>query len=233
MRMRRKPYARPELAVCLFNVDEPAQFKGMWKQQFKNSDNPLQMELGIGKGGFLSQLAHEHKDVNYIGIDIKSEMLVVAKRKIEAIYVDEPIDNVKIMSLDIERLFTAFSHEDRISRIYINFCNPWYKTGDKKHRLTYPRQLKMYAQLMTADAQLRFKTDDDGLYVDSLRYFKDEGWRIIFESDDFAQKPMPDNIPTEHELMFMREGKKIKGLIALPPESGVSCETIEDEPSKE
>ena len=82
---------------------------------------------------------------------------------------------------------------------------------------------------MTSEAQLRFKTDDDGLYRDSCKYFEEEGWRVIFSSEDFAVKPMPDNIITEHEAMFMREGKSIKGLIALPPQSNVSCETMGDE----
>ena len=229
MRMRRKPYARPELAACAFNVGDPAQFKGCWREQFARPDAPLHIELGIGKGGFLAQTAHENRNINYLGIDIKSEVLVVAKRKIEAAYGDEPIDNVKIMSWDIERLFNAFAPEDAIERIYINFCNPWYKTGDKKHRLTFPRQLRTYASLMTSEAQLRFKTDDDGLYRDSCKYFEEEGWRVIFSSEDFAVKPMPDNIITEHEAMFMREGKSIKGLIALPPQSNVSCETMGDE----
>ena len=217
MRMRRKPYARPELAACPFNVNEPLELKNRWKALFKRPDAPLYMELGMGKGGHLSKLAHKERGINFLGIDIKSEVIVVAKRNIEEIYGDEPIDNVLIMSLDIERLLNAFGEEDMVDRVYINFCNPWPKDRHKKHRLTHSKQLKLYRQIMKPDAELRFKTDDDELYADTLEYFAEEGWRVIFNSSDFAAIPMPDNIITEHEKMFMDMGKKIKGIIALPP----------------
>lgn len=218
MRMRRKPYAREELKACPFDIDEPLAYKGIWRTAFQNPENPLYVELGMGKGGFISKLAHQHKDINFLGIDIKSEVIVVAKRNIESVYGQDAIDNIKIMSWDIERLFMMMSEEDNIDRIYINFCNPWPKHGDKKHRLTYPRQLKMYAKFLKPGAQLRFKTDDDGLYKDTERYLIEEGWKIIFNSRDFERTPMPENIVTEHEKMYMEEGKKIKGMIALPPE---------------
>lgn len=217
MRMRRKPYAREELKKCPFDIDDPAVYKGKWRTIFKNPQNPLYVELGMGKGGFISKLAHENRDINFLGIDIKSEVIVVAKRNIESAYGEDEIDNIKILSFDIERLFLMMSEEDKIDRIYINFCNPWPKPGHKKHRLTYPRQLKMYEQFLSPCSQLRFKTDDDGLYTDTLQYFLDEGWEIIFNSPDFEKNPMPENILTEHEKMYMREGKKIKGIIAIPP----------------
>lgn len=217
MRMRRKPYARPELAACPFNVNEPEKLKGKWKSAFKRDKLPLYIELGMGKGGHLAKLAHDNRDINFLGIDIKSEVIVVAKRNIEAVYGEEPIDNVLIMSLDIERMLNAFGDEDRAGRIYINFCNPWPKDRHKKHRLTHTKQLKIYEKIMQKGAELRFKTDDDELYEDTLGYLKEEGWSIVFSSNDFSHTPMPENIITEHEKMFMDMGKKMKGIIALPP----------------
>ena len=215
MRMRRKPYARPELEACFFNINDPLEMKGRWKELFKDPSRPIYMELGMGKGGHLARLAHKNRDINFVGIDIKSEVIVVAKRNIESIYGEDDIDNVVIMSLDIERIYNAFGDEDKVDRIYINFCNPWPKDRHKKHRLTHPKQLRLYEKIMKEGAQLRFKTDDDELYADTVTYLESEGWEIVFNSPDFEVTPMPDNIITEHERMFMDMGKKIKGIIAV------------------
>ena len=151
MRMRFKPYARPELLACDFHVHEPLTHGGHWHELYARPDQPWHLELGCGKGGFLAQIAPAHPDINYLGIDITDKVLILAKRKVEAAYAARgiPADNVKIASLDIERLGNAFTPEDRVSRIYINFCNPWSKNaGSNKRRLTHPRQLLQYRQLM-------------------------------------------------------------------------------------
>ena len=171
MRMRFKPYARPELLACDFHVHEPLTHGGHWHELYARPDQPWHLELGCGKGGFLAQIAPAHPDINYLGIDITDKVLILAKRKVEAAYAARgiPADNVKIASLDIERLGNAFTSEDRVSRIYINFCNPWSKNaGSNKHRLTHPRQLLQYRQLMDEGAEIWFKTDDDDLFRDSL-----------------------------------------------------------------
>ena len=164
MRMRFKPYARPELLACDFHVHEPLTHGGHWHELYARPDQPWHLELGCGKGGFLAQIAPAHPDINYLGIDITDKVLILAKRKVEAAYAERgiPADNVKIASLDIERLGNAFTPDDRVSRIYINFCNPWSKnTGSNKHRLTHPRQLLQYRSLMDEGAEIWFKTDDD------------------------------------------------------------------------
>ena len=141
------------------------------------------LELGCGKGGFLSQLACAHPENNYLGIDITDKVLILAKRKIEAAYTEagRPIDNVKIMSTDIERIKGVITTEDTVSRIYINFCNPWSKNGSShKHRLTYPRQLINYREFLRDGGEIYFKTDDDDLFRDSLEYVPASGsfsWR--------------------------------------------------------
>ena len=180
MRMRFKPYARPELLACDFHVHEPLTHAGHWHELFARPDQPLHLELGCGKGGFLAQLAPRDRSINYLGIDITDEVLILAKRKVEAAYAQRgiPADNVRIASLDIERMHLVFAPADTVQRIYINFCNPWSKNaGSNKHRLTHPRQLLQYRALMPEGAEIYFKTDDDDLFHDSLGYFPAAGLR--------------------------------------------------------
>ena len=226
MRMRFKPYARPELLACDFHIHEPLTHAGHWHEQFANPDQPLHLELGCGKGGFLSQLAPRHPDINYLGIDITDKVLILAKRKVEAAYLAAglPAGNVRIASLDIERLSGVFSPEDTVQRIYINFCNPWSKNaGSNKHRLTHPRQLLQYRALMPEGAEIYFKTDDDDLFRDSVGYFPAAGFEITWQTCDLHREEPAWNIRTEHEGMFSEQGIPIKALIARKgPDSTVT-----------
>ena len=174
MRMRFKPYAHDELMAADFHVHEPLIWGGKWHSQYARPEQPFVLELGCGKGGFISQLASAHPENNYLGIDITDKVLILAKRKIEAAYAEagRPIDNVKIMSTDIERIKGVITPEDTVSRIYINFCNPWSKNASSnKHRLTYPRQLIQYRDFLKDGGEIYFKTDDDDQFRDSLTYF--------------------------------------------------------------
>lgn len=226
MRMRFKPYARPELLACDFHIHEPLTHAGHWHEQFANPDQPLHLELGCGKGGFLSQLAPRHPDINYLGIDITDKVLILAKRKVKAAYLAAglPTGNVRIASLDIERLSGVFSPEDTVQRIYINFCNPWSKNaGSNKHRLTHPRQLLQYRTLMPEGAEIYFKTDDDDLFRDSVGYFPAAGFEITWQTCDLHREEPAWNIRTEHEGMFSEQGIPIKALIARKgPDSTVT-----------
>ena len=216
MRMRHKPYARPELAAWPYSVDDPAALAGKWSTAFANPALPLRLEFGCGKGGFLARLALRDAHCNFLGVDIKSEVLVVAKRNIERIYAEEgrPLGNVLITSYDIERVNEVVSPADAPDRLYINFCNPWYKTGHAKHRLTHPRQLALYRDFLTDDAEIWFKTDDDPLFNDSLRYFPMAGYEVLWHTRDLHKNEPDWNIRTEHEGMFSAEGIPIKALIA-------------------
>lgn len=215
MRIRCKPWARPELEACPFFIAEPSAQKGHWAALFPKQQ-PLRLELGCGKGGFIAQEAPAHPEYNYIAIDIKNEMLVLAKRKLEAAYEaqHQTPDNVRICIDNIMGLRNCFSLEDRINRIYINFCNPWPKSKHKKRRLTHPRQLMQYRELL--DGDLWFKTDDDDLFEESLVYFQTCGYRIRTLTRDLHQEPQLRYFETEHEKMFEEMGKTIKFLIAEP-----------------
>ena len=212
MRIRRKPWARPELEACPFYVAQPGENRGRWRQQFARPDAPLHLELGCGKGGFISQLAPQHPEINYLAIDIKSEMLGLCKRKAEAAYAaaGRPVDNLYIFAQNIELLPQVLAPEDRVERIYINFCNPWPKAKHQKRRLTHPRQLQNYRALLAPGGEIWFKTDDDLLFADTMVYFDEGGWRVLYATTDLHAQQLPDNIVTEHEQMFVEMGKTIK-----------------------
>ena len=151
MRIRHKPWAKPELESCSFYVAEPQKQIGHWRELFDKPEKPLYVELGCGKGGFISQAAPAHPEVNFIAMDIKNEMLVLAKRKLEEAFKEKgtvPDGNVRIAIQNIERLELAWDENDRADRIYINFCNPWPKKKHKNRRLTPTRQLMNYKKFL-------------------------------------------------------------------------------------
>lgn len=216
MRIRFKPWARPELEASKFYIDNPEDYKGKWRELFKNN-SPLYLELGCGKGGFISQIAVYNPDINFIAIDLVDAMLGLAKRKIEEQYrlANRDIDNVYLTRYDIERINNILSKEDGIERIYINFCNPWPRGKHKKKRLTHTRQLEKYKEFLADGAKIYFKTDDDELFNESIGYFEACGFKIEKCTYDLEKDiNFWENIETEHEKMFKEEGIKIKALIA-------------------
>jgi len=216
MRIRFKAWARPELEASSFYVLEPETVKGKWREQFKESNKPLHLELGCGKGGFISKISVSHPEINYIAIDLVDAMLGLAKRKIEEEYknANKDTDNVLITRFDIERILLILDKKDAIDRIYINFCNPWPKGKHRKKRLTHTRQLEKYKEFLRPNGEIFFKTDDDDLFEASLTYFEETGFEIIKKTYDLHSEDFYENVKTEHEEMFSREGIKIKALIA-------------------
>lgn len=215
MRIRRKPWARPELAACPFCIDDPENHIGHWHELFPKRQ-PLHLELGCGKGGFMAQKAVQNPQINFLAVDIKSDILGLTKRNIEKAYeqAGKEVDNVRIFAYDIERILQVLDRNDEVERIYINFCNPWPKKKHKKKRLTYPRQLFFYQEFLKDGGEIWFKTDDDELFEESLDYFAMCGFTQEFITYDLAASGFAENIVTEHERMFMDQGIKIKFLIA-------------------
>lgn len=217
MRIRYKKWARPELEASKFYIDNPEQWKGKWKEFFEISNNPIHLELGCGKGQFISNLASNNLEINYIAIDLVDAMLGLAKRNIEQIYKEKDIEpnNIVITRFDIERILMILEEKDNIERIYINFCNPWPKGKHRKKRLTHTRQLEKYKEFLSKNGEIYFKTDDDDLFNSSLGYFDETGFNIISKTYDLHNEPIfENNIETEHEKMFSEQGIKIKALIA-------------------
>ena len=217
MRIRYKKWARPELEASPFYVDNPEEERGKWRKLYKNPTLPLYLELGCGKGYFIANLASEHKDVNYIAIDLVDAMLGLAKRNVEQIYKEknQETDNIFLTRFDIERINLILSDEDKIDRVYINFCNPWPRGKHHKKRLTHTRQLEKYKEFLTKGGEIYFKTDDDNLFLDSLNYFEEAGFEIVKKTFDLHEEvDFWENIETEHEKMFSEQGIKIKALVA-------------------
>lgn len=215
MRLRKKPWARPELEACDFFIVNPKELKGKWNDSYKRKQ-PLYLELGCGKGTFMAVHASHNKNINYIAIDIKDEVLVLAKRNIEKAFneLGESIDNVKLMAQEILLIDEILGEEDEIERIYINFCNPWPKERHKKRRLTHNRQLENYKKFLKDNGEIWFKTDDDELFEESLEYFKESGFNIKYITYDLHNSDFKENVKTEHEEMFTAQGIKTKFLIA-------------------
>lgn len=216
MRIRRKPWAEPELKACPFCIQNPDDFKGKWNTVF-NNDNPIYVELGCGKGGFISQIAPQNLNINFIAVDMIDAMLGLAKRKLEKAYQEKdiPTDNVRIFIKNIEKISEVFGDGDIIDRIYINFCNPWdRKNKHKKKRLTHPRQLEQYLTFLSPNGEIYFKTDNDILFEHSIEYFKEMNFNIKYITYDLHESGFEPNYITEHETMFSEEGIKIKFLIA-------------------
>ena len=215
MRIRKKKWAEPELAECRYYINEPEQYRGRWKEFFGN-DKPIELEIGCGKCTFSAEKAIRDPDKNYIALDIKSDMLGVGRRNVERIFAenDRSPDNIALVRCNVEQIDKAFSADDHIAVMYINFCNPWPREKHKKRRLTYPRKLKMYRDFLTDDAVIYFKTDDDELFEESIGYFEQAGYTIRFITRDLHHSEVRDNIMTEHEKMFSDEGIPIKYLEA-------------------
>ncbi|MCI8412289.1 MAG: tRNA (guanosine(46)-N7)-methyltransferase TrmB [Clostridia bacterium] len=218
MRIRYKKWARPELEASSFYEDEPEKWKGIWKEHFKDINKPIHLELGCGKGQFISKLAVENQEINYIAIDLVDAMLGLAKRNVEEVYKEANIEpnNIILTRFDIERIFLMLDKKDKIERIYINFCNPWPRGKHRKKRLTHTRQLEKYKEFLIDKGEIYFKTDDDELFESSLIYFEECGFEIIQKTYDLHSTPIFEkNIETEHEKMFSEQGIKIKALIAV------------------
>jgi len=217
MRIRRKPWARPELQKCDFFIKSPADFIGNWSCKFPKKQ-PLHLELGCGKGTFISKLSVLKPDVNFLAIDIKSEMLALSKRNIEKEFLNanKNIDNVLLTAFDISRVSLILNEKDLVDRIYINFCNPWPRKKHNKRRLTHPRQLSQYKTFLKPFGEIYFKTDNDELFFDSIEYFNDNGFEIALKTEDLHKSNLnsPENIQTEHEKMFSEQNIPIKFLIA-------------------
>lgn len=215
MHMRRKPWARPELAVCPYYLDVPSSARGTWRSRFKRADAPLHVEMGCGKGVSTTQMAYDNRNVNYVALDVGRDVLGVFRRNVATAWGNEEVSNLLLGACNIEYINQVFAPEDRVERIYIHFCNPWsQKKKREKRRLTHPRQLLQYRDFLVPGGEIYFKTDHDGLFEDSLAYFEQCGFEITYITRDLHQSGFTPNYQSEHEAMYAGMGVPIKFLIA-------------------
>lgn len=212
--MRRKKWAVPELESAPFFIKDPAARRGAWRESFARPDQPFMLEVGCGKGGFISRMAFAHPETNFLAVDMISNVLGTCKRNIDSVYEEKEPDNILVAAWDAERIGEILSERDRVERLYINFCNPWPKARHHKRRLTHTRQLQRYRPFLVPKARLYFKTDDDGLFLATQSYLAEAGFRILDQTRDLHARPEVENVRTEHEEMFSRQGIPIKFLIA-------------------
>lgn len=217
MRIRKKKWAQPELCACPYFVKNPQDYKGRWHSFFQN-DHPIELEIGCGKCSFVAEKARQNPGTNFIAVDIKSDMLGVGRRNIEKLFSQHGLPspkNIALVAYNVENIENLFSKDDLIRALYINFCNPWPREKHKKRRLTFPRKLLKYKDFLKEDSKIYFKTDDDPLFEDSIRYFEETGFDIVCLTLDLHHSDVKNNIETEHERMFSEEGVPIKYLEAI------------------
>lgn len=186
-------------------------------KHLKEKISPCIQNFGCGKGSFIAKLAVQNPEINYLGIDIKSEVLGLAKRNIEKEYLkaQREIDNVLITAYEIEIIQNILNEKDLVDRIYINFCNPWPKPRHNKKRLTHTKQLEKYKVFLKPGGEIYFKTDDYDLYKATIKYLEETGFKIIKQTEDLHKEPIwENNIETEHEKMFEEQGITTKAVIA-------------------
>ena len=210
MRIRNKPWAREELDASEIYIKNPEEIKGKWREKF-NNNNSIHLELGCGKGYFVKKAGLKNPGINYIAIDLIDTILGVANRNIQEEFGSKNITNILLTRYDVEAINNILDKSDDIERIYINFCNPWPKPRHKKRRLTHVRQLEKYKQFLKQNGEIYFKTDDNGLFKESLEYFEESGFETIKITYNLNEEPdFWNNIETEHEIKFKNEGIKIK-----------------------
>lgn len=210
MRLRHIPGAEDMIADSPHVIQQPKEQKGKWKDVFGNN-NPIRIEVGMGKGRFIMELASQSPDINYIGIERYSTVLLKGIQKRELL----ELPNIYFMCVDAKELEEFFEPEE-VERIYLNFSDPWPKDRHAKRRLTSPQFMAVYDKILTKDGSVEFKTDNRALFEYSLESIPEATWKIVESTFDLHHDPMAEgNIMTEYEEKFSSEGKPICKLIAV------------------
>lgn len=209
MRLRNVPGSREALAANAFVINEPKEYKGKWQQAFGNS-NPIRIEIGMGKGRFIMELAAGNPGINYIGIEKYSSVLIRALEKQE----EAQLSNLLFIRMDAENIQEVFEPGE-VDRIYLNFSDPWPKDRHAKRRLTSRQFLGRYDNILKKDGVVEFKTDNRLLFDFSLEEAKTAGWRIDGLTYDLHndKKMNEGNIMTEYEEKFSGLGTPINKMV--------------------
>ena len=209
MRLRNIKGSREMIADSPYTIDNPAQYKGKWHEFFGNNA-PIRIEVGMGKGKFISTLAMQNPDINYIGIEKYSSVLIRAIDK----RIENNIENLYFLRFDAVDILDIFD-EGEIDRIYLNFSDPWPKDRHAKRRLTSKEYLKKYDVILKKDGIVEFKTDNDDLFSFSLEEVPLAGWEISAQTFDLHKTPemMEGNVMTEYEEKFSALGNPIHKMI--------------------
>jgi len=204
MRLRKVKNAKERLEVDnnSFFIPEPELNKGKWNEVF-NNNNPIHIEIGCGKGQFISTLAKLNPDINYIAIEKFDSVLLRCLEKV----IDSGLTNLKLCVMDAAMISNYFSNAE-VKRIYLNFSDPWPKKHHAKRRLTSPLFLEQYKLILDKKGEIFFKTDNRGLFEYSLESISNNGYSISNISLDLHKdlEKYPDNITTEFEDKWSKLG---------------------------
>ena len=215
MRLRNIPGADEAIADSPHCIQEPMAEKGRWHLIFGN-ENPIHIEIGMGKGQFIMKLAKEHPDINYIGIERYSSVLLRALQKMEI----EPLPNIRFLCMDASIITEVFDKEE-VAKIYLNFSDPWPKERHAKRRLTHRDFLLRYRQVLRDGGEIHFKTDNVGLFAFSVTEFPFGGFTPTQVTHDLHKDGIC-GIMTDYEEKFHNQGTKINRCVAvkteLPPQ---------------
>lgn len=205
MRLRNITGSREMIAESRFVVHEPQEYKGRWRELFGN-DHPLRIEIGMGKGRFIMDLARMHPEINYVGIEKYSSVLLRGIQKMEM----DPLPNLYFIRMEAEEIADVFGREE-VERIYLNFSDPWPKDRHAKRRLPSREFLKRYDEILVRDGVIEFKTDNKDLFRFALEELEPAGWRLLQMTEDLHHdgKMLVGNVMTEYEEKFSALGNPI------------------------
>ena len=206
MRLRNVKNAREIVDNSIFVIHEPKEYKGRYNEVFGN-DNPIELEIGMGKGNFIIDKAIKNPNINFIGVERYESVLCRALEKIE----DKQLPNVRVICIDAIELGEVFDKE--ISTIYLNFSDPWPKKRHAKRRLTSHVFLPVYDLIFKNEKVIVQKTDNIGLFESSIVSLSTYGYVIDDVSLDLASTGMENSL-TEYEAKFMSQGIRINYLKA-------------------
>ena len=214
MRLRNIPGAKDAIEESIYVIQNPQENKGNWNKVFPQNQ-PVHLEVGMGKGRFLMDMAKLHPEINYIGIEMYDSVLLRAIQKKEALAEEgQELSNLKFMRMDA-RLLPEVFEKGEVSRIYLNFSDPWPKDRHAKRRLTSTRFLERYNNILTPEGRVMFKTDNKDLFDFSLEQVEEAGWILENHTYDLHHSEYNEgNVMTEYEEKFSAKGNPICRLVA-------------------
>lgn len=207
MRPRRVKNSMDIINNSKYYINPQAELKGNYKSIFGN-DNPIRLEIGMGKGDFIVGMAKTYPDINFIGIEVQEAVIVRAIKKLDR----EDLPNVRVMMVNADSLNDIFDHE--IDTIHLNFSDPWPKTRHAKRRLTNSKFLDIYDGLFIGNPHIIQKTDNILLFAYSIEELVKHGYVFNKVSLDLENEDIP-NIQTEYERKFILKGERINYLDAI------------------
>lgn len=205
MRLRNIPEARDVIAATELVIKEAEKYRGHW-QDFWENDKPLHIEVGMGKGQFMMGMAAAHPEINYIGIEMYSSVLLRAIQKLEK----DPLPNLRFLQIDAKDIEEYFE-EGEVDKLYLNFSDPWPKDRHAKRRLPSRQFLARFGHIIKKDSVIEFKTDNRGLFDFAVEEAEPAGWEILEITYDLHhdEKMNAGNIMTEYEEKFSAKGNPI------------------------